>query len=88
VSGGMTKKKLLICRTKGNYAKLDVVAKRFLKNLKRSCSYGLNLKDWIKKNIVNYQRMGEKAHELAKELKIENFTGSDKLMFKFCHRHT
>ncbi len=23
--------------------------------------------------------MGEKAHEIAKELKIENFTGSDKL---------
>jgi hypothetical protein len=25
--------------------------------------------------------MGEKAHEIAKELKIENFTGSDKWMF-------
>jgi hypothetical protein len=31
--------------------------------------------------------MGEKVHEIAKELKIENFTVSDKWMFNFFRRH-
>jgi hypothetical protein len=68
--------------------KIGCGRKAFFKELEEKLFIWVKSERLDKKNIVNYQRMGEKAHELAKELKIENFTGSDKLMFKFCHRHT
>jgi hypothetical protein len=36
------------------------------------------------RNIVNYRRLREKAYDLAKDLKINNFLGSNKWIKSFC----
>jgi transposase-like protein len=40
-----------------------------------------------KKCVVNYRRLREKALEIAKTLKIENFIGSHYWIYSFCRRH-
>jgi transposase-like protein len=48
--------------------------KAFFKELEEKLLMWVKSERLDKKNIVNYRRMGEKAHEIAKELKIKNFT--------------
>lgn len=73
------------------------------KNTKRRCPGGVNKAFWLEleehlfkwvqierlnyRNIVNYRRLREKAYDLAKDLKINNFLGSNKWIKNFCRRH-
>ena len=66
--------------------KIGCGRKPFFKELEDKLIW-VKLERMDKRNIVNYRRMREKAHQIADELKIRDFIGSDKWLFNFCRRH-
>ena len=81
------KEKIIYLPHKRKLRKIGCGRKPFFKKLEEKLFIWVKLERMDNRNIVNYRYMREKTHQIANELKITDFIGSDKWLFNFCRRH-